>query len=57
MRLRKKALCLIALLSGFSATALAHDVRASWTSVRFSPGACELTVRLHAEAVRRHERE
>jgi hydrogenase/urease accessory protein HupE len=52
MRLRKKALCLFALLCGFSTTALAHDVQASWTTVRFSPGACELTVRLHAEAVR-----
>lgn len=48
----KKALCLIALLFGFSTTARAHDVQASWTTVRFSPGACEMTVRLHAEAGR-----
>src|SRR5215207_7666258 len=51
-RLSIKALSLVALLSGFGLNALAHDVQASWTTVRFSPGACELTVRFHAEAVR-----
>ena len=52
LSLRKKALCLIALLLAASGNALGHDVQASWTTVRFSPGSCELTVRVHAEAVR-----
>lgn len=51
-RLPKKALCLVALILGFGLDAPAHDVQASWTTVRFGPGACELTVRIHAESVR-----
>jgi hydrogenase/urease accessory protein HupE len=50
--LREKALGHIALLFVLGAVALGHDVQASWTTLRFHPGSCELTVRLHAEAVR-----
>jgi hypothetical protein len=50
-RLRKKALCVIALLFVLSGAALGHDVQASWTTVVFRPGSCELTVRVHAEPV------
>ena len=52
LSLRKKTLCIIALLLAASGVALGHDVQASWTTVRVSPGSCELTVRVHAEAVR-----
>jgi hydrogenase/urease accessory protein HupE len=52
LRFRKKALGSIALLFCLSGVALGHDVQASWTTARFSPDSCELTVRIHAEAVR-----
>jgi len=49
--LRKNALCVITLIFCLSGPALGHDVQASWTTLRLSPDACELTVRIHAEAV------
>jgi hydrogenase/urease accessory protein HupE len=50
--LREKALGIFAVLFVLCGAALGHDVQASWTTFRFDPGSCELTVRLHAEAVR-----
>lgn len=52
MRSRQKAPCLFALLLGLCATALGHDVQASWTTVRIRPESLELTVKMHAETVR-----
>lgn len=49
---RKKGLFVLALLFGLSGAARAHDVQASWTTVRLTPDSCVLTVRLHAESVR-----
>ncbi|HEX7318164.1 MAG TPA: hypothetical protein VF297_29945 [Pyrinomonadaceae bacterium] len=51
LRLRHKALRVITLIFCLSGPARAHDVQASWTTLRLSPGACELTVRIHAETV------
>jgi hypothetical protein len=56
-RLREKALSVFALLFAFGVVTLGHDVQASWTTMRFRPGSCELTVRVHAEAVRTHIQE
>src|SRR5215207_2609727 len=50
--LREKSLGIVALLFLLCGVALGHDVQASWTTFRFNHGSCELTVRLHAEAVR-----
>jgi hydrogenase/urease accessory protein HupE len=50
-RLLKKASCVVALLCVYGGTALGHDVQASWTTARLLPDSCELTVRIHAEAV------
>ncbi|MET0650650.1 MAG: HupE/UreJ family protein [Pyrinomonadaceae bacterium] len=50
--MREKALGIIALLFVLCGVALGHDVQASWTTFRFNSGSGELTVRLHAEAVR-----
>ncbi len=52
LSLLKKALCIIALLLAASGAALGHDVQASWATARFGQDSCELTVRIHAEAVR-----
>ena len=50
--LRKKTLSVLVLIFCLCDTAPGHDLQASWTTVRFLPGSFELTVRIHAEAVR-----
>lgn len=51
-RLLIKTSCVVALLCLFGGAALGHDVQASWTTARLLTDTCEVTVRIHAEAVR-----